>query len=278
MSFRIQTNVLSLITQRNLSINQNQLTKSLTRLSSGFRINSAADDASGLAISENLRAHIRSYAQAERNTNQAISMSQTAEGGAGSISEVIIRMRELAVQSSNGSLTSADRSLLDIEFQQLKGEVDRLAEATEFNGTELLAGSDSTIVFQVGINATSYDTISVTFGGIGTTGLGIGLSRVSGSNATSANLAITALDGALTSVSSKRAGFGAATNRLTFAVSHAEDIRFNLEAADSAIRDADIASETALLARHQVLVQAGTSVLVQANLIPSFALNLLTLQ
>jgi flagellin len=275
MSFRIQTNVNSLITQRQLGINQQKFTQALTRLSSGFRINSAADDAAGLGISENLRAHIRSYAQAERNTNVAISMSQTAESGADSISQVIIRMRELAVQSSNGSLTTTDRALLDTEFQELKQEVERLAEATEFNGRELLAGTASTISFQVGISLDSYDLISVGFGGVGLTTLGIEKSRVDGPDATKANLAITALDSALTSVSQTRAGFGAATNRLTFAVNHSEDIRFNLEAANSAIRDADIAAETASLARYQILVQAGASVLAQANIVPSYALNLL---
>jgi flagellin len=275
MSLRIQTNVNSLIAQRQLGINQQKFAQSLTRLSSGFRINSAVDDAAGLGISENLRAHIRSYAQAERNTNVAISMSQTAESGADSISQVIVRMRELAVQSANGSLTATDRTLLDTEFQELKQEVDRLAEATEFNGRDLLAGEASTISFQVGISADSFDLISVGFGGVGTTLLGLDKSSVDGADATKANLAITALDSALNSVSQSRAGFGAATNRLTFAVSHSEDIRFNLEAANSAIRDADIAVETASLARYQVLVQAGISVLAQANIVPSYALNLL---
>ena len=202
-------------------------------------------------------------------------MTQTAEAGADNISQVIARMRELAVESSNGSLTSTDRGLLDTEFQALKEEIDRLSDATEFNGTELLAGKSATVSFQVAIGTTTNDRIDIAFGGVGTTALGVEGLAVTGSDATNATAAITALDSALTSVSTTRARFGAASNRLTFALTNSESIRFNLSAADSAIRETDLASETASLARHQVMVKAGTSVLAQANVMPSYALTLL---
>ncbi|MEM9695407.1 MAG: flagellin FliC, partial [Myxococcota bacterium] len=151
MSLTINTNVASLKAQSNLNKSQGALGKSFERLSSGFRINSAADDAAGLAVSESLNSRVRSYAVAERNTNNGISMANTAEGGLNEISGVVVRMRELAVQAANGDLTSTDRGFLDTEFQALSSEIDRLAETTEFNGRELLAGTTSTISFQVGI-------------------------------------------------------------------------------------------------------------------------------
>ena len=275
MPLYINTNVASLEAQKNLNRSQNTLLKSFQRLSSGFRINSAADDAAGLGVSESLKARIRSFRVAERNTSNAISMANTAEGGLSEISGIVIRMRELAVQSANGDLTSTDRSYLDTEFQLLKDEVMRLAESTEFNGTELLAGTAASVSFQVGINTTSFDSISVDFGGISVSGLGLSGVGVGGSTATNAQTAIANIDGAMTQVSTARARFGAATNRLNIAVANTQTIRTNLEAANSAIRDVDVAEETSLLARSQVLLQAGTSVLAQANQAPNLALSLL---
>ncbi|MEM1029730.1 MAG: flagellin [Myxococcota bacterium] len=275
MSLVINTNVASLRAQNELRDTQMSLQKSFERLSSGFRINSAADDAAGLGISENLKSRIRSYTVAERNTNNAISMANTAESGLGQISGIIIRMRELAVQSANGDLTSTDRGYLDTEFQLLKDEITRLAEVTEFNGKELLAGTATSISFQVGINTSTFDTISIGFGGVSLSSLGLDVVGVSGATATAATTAIDALDTALQTVSTNRAQFGAATNRLTVAVANAQTIRTNLQAANSAIRDVDVAEETAALARSQVLLQAGTSILAQANQSPQTALSLI---
>ncbi len=275
MALRINTNTSSLKAQQNLGKSQAALSKSFERLSSGFRINSAADDAAGLAVSESLTSRIRSFAVAERNTNNAISMANTAEGGLQELSSVVIRMRELAVQSANGDLTSTDRGYLDTEFQLMSQEIDRLANQTDFNGVALLAGSSTSISFQVGINTTAYDTISVDFGGVSVSNLGLSGISVGGATATNATTAINALDSALSSVSTTRAKFGAASNRLGYALSNSQTIRTNLSAANSAIRDVDVASETATLARSQVLLQAGTSVLAQANQAPSLALSLI---
>ena len=275
MPLVINTNISSLNAQNKLANSQAELGKSFERLSSGFRINSAADDAAGLGISENLKARIRSYSVAERNTNNAISMANTAEGGLNQISGIVVRMRELAVQSANGDLTSTDRGYLDTEFQLLKEEITRLAETTEFNGKELLAGTASATTFQVGISTSSFDTISVDFGGITISSLGLSGVGVGGTDSTSATAAINALDNALTTVSTERAKFGAANNRLGIAVANSQTIRTNLQAANSAIRDVDVASETAQMARSQVLMQAGTSILSQANQAPQLALSLL---
>lgn len=275
MALVINTNVASLRAQTSLNKNQNRLQSSFQRLSSGFRINSASDDAAGLGISESLRARIRSFVVAERNTNNAISMANTAEGGLSQIGGIVIRMREIAVQSANGDLTSTDRGYLDTEFQLLKDEIERLAESTEFNTKELLTGSAATINFQVGINTTSFDIIGVSFGGLSVSGLGLSGASVSGAGAAASLSAIDAIDQALRVVNTARAQYGAATNRLAVAIANTQTIRTNLEAAASAIRDVDIAEETAELARSQVLLQAGTSVLTQANQSPQLALSLL---
>jgi flagellin len=275
MPLYINTNVASTKAQNALSANQYNLQKSYERLSSGFRINTAADDAAGMGISESLKARIRSLSVAERNTNNGISMAKTAEGGLGQISSVILRMRELAVQSANGDLTSTDREFVNTEFQLLKDEILRLAETTQFNTKEMLAGTQVTLDFQVGINTTSFDVISVSFGGISINGLGLSGIDVAGANGANAKTAIDALDAALTQVSTRRSQLGAAVNRLGYAVSNSQTIRGNLEAANSSIRDVDVANETSNLARSQVLLQAGTAILTQANQAPQVALSLL---
>jgi flagellin len=275
MALYINTNISSLQAQKNLATSQRQLQQSFERLSSGFRINTAADDAAGMAVSESMRSQIRSYNVAERNANNAISMTQTAEGGLSHISSILIRMRELAVQSANGDLTSTDRNYIDTEFQLLKDEITRLAETTEFNGKELLAGSAVTFDFQVGINTSSFDVIQVSFGGISLNGIGLSGISVSGATAVNSVAAIDAVDLAFTQVSTQRANLGAAQNRVEISVANTQSIRTNLSAANSRIRDVDVAEETSQLARTQVLLQAGTAILAQANQQPNIALALL---
>jgi flagellin len=275
MALTIQTNVASLEAQRNLSKTQSALASSFQRLSSGYRINSAADDAAGLAISEDMKAQIRSYSVAERNTNNAVSMAQVAEGSLGQIGDILGRMRELSVQGSNGDLGSTDRGYLQTEFGKLKDEISRISTATTFNGKSLLAGTASSTNFQVGINNTTADKIAVTFGGISLTSLGVASATVGGATAGASQTAIGAIDTAISAVSSKRASFGAAMNRLQVTVANIQSVRTNLSAANSRIRDVDVAEETSALARTQVLSQAGAAVLAQANQAPNLALGLL---
>jgi len=275
MALYINTNVASQQAQSNLAGTQMAQQKNFQRLSSGMRINSAADDAAGLGISESLGAQIRSYSVAERNSNNAISMAQTAEGALGQVGSVLGRMRELAVQGANGDLNTTDRSYLDTEFTQLKAEVDRISSSTQFNGQNLLSGASNTVTFQVGIKNTSSDQISVVFGGVDASSLGIGASSVSGATATNAQNAITAIDTAITAVSTQRANYGASMNRLNVTVANIQTMRTNTSAANSRIRDVDVAEETASMARNQVLAQAGVAVLSQANQSPQMALSLL---
>lgn len=275
MSLFINTNVGSLQAQGNLAGTQQAQQKNYQRLSSGMRINSAADDAAGLGISESMGAQIRSYSVAERNSNNAISMAQTAEGALGQVSGILGRMRELSVQGSNGDLNTTDRSYLDTEFTQLKSEVDRISQSTQFNGQNLLSGAANTITFQVGIKNTASDQISVVFGGVDLTSLGINGSSVSGATATNAQNAITAIDTAITAVSTQRANYGATMNRLNVTVANIQTMRTNTSAANSRIRDVDVAEETASMSRNSVLAQAGVAMLAQANQAPQMALSLL---
>jgi flagellin len=275
MPIFINTNVASLEAQRNLSRTQGDQSVNFQRLSSGMRINGAADDAAGLAISENLNAQVRSLSVAERNSNNAISMAQTAESALGQVSGILTRMRELAVQGANGDLGTTDRGYLDTEFQSLRSEITRISDSTLFNGKQLLAGAATTITFQVGINNTTSDRIDVSFGGVDLTALGINASAVSGATATNSQNAITALDSAISTVSSRRATFGASMNRLSTTVSNLQSMRTNMAAAHSRIADVDVAEETASMARNQVLSQAAVSVLAQANQAPQLALSLL---
>jgi len=272
----VNTNVSSLVAQNNLSKTQNSLQNTFARLSSGFRINSAADDAAGLGISESLRGQIRSFAVAERNAGNGISMVNTAESGLAEISSMVLRMRELAVQASNGDLVTADRANIDTEFQELVKEIDRVAAGTKFNGTTLIGSGAGAVAFQVGIGTTaSTDQISVTFSDASAiAGLGI-VAGTAVTDVAKSQTAIGLLDTALGSVNTERAKYGAANNRLQVAVSQAQSMRTNLEAANSRIRDVDVASETSKMARSQVLMQAGTAVLAQANAAPQLALGLL---
>lgn len=272
---KIQTNVASLEAQKNVSRNQRALQASFSKLSSGYRVNSASDDAAGLAISESMKSQIRSYTVAERNAGDGISMAQTAEGALGEVHEVLGRMRELAMQASNGGLTSTDRGYINTEFGSLKSEITRIQDSAKFNGSKLVNATASTVTFQVGLNNTSSDKISVTFGGVGFTTLLATTTVLSGSGATSSLTALGRIDTAIGTTSSARSKFGSAMNRLQVATNNIQTMRLNLSGANSRIRDVDVADETAKMSRNQVLTQAGISVLAQANQLPQLAFGLI---
>ncbi|MCC7012769.1 MAG: flagellin [Planctomycetes bacterium] len=273
MGLRVNTNVSALTAQRNLASVTARLQGNFARLSSGLRIATAADDAAGLGISERMRAQIRSLTAASRNAQDGVSLVQTAEGALAEVDNNLIRMRELAVQASNGTLSTSDRATLDTEFQSLIVEIARVASQTSFNGVGLLDGLASTLSIQVGTNAG--ETIAISLGDITATTLGIGslsLASVGG-----ANTALSALDGALDDVNQVRGGLGATQNRLESAIRSILNSRENLSAAESRIRDVDIALETADMMRNSILQQLSVSVLSQANLQPQLALRLLGL-
>ena len=273
MAMFIRTNVASLEAQRHLSKTQTEQSATFQRLSSGYRINGAADDAAGLGISENMNAQVRSYAVAERNAMDGISMAETADGAAGQMHEILGRLRELAVQSSNGSLQAGDRTNLNTEFTSLRGEIDRISNVTKFNGQSLLSGTAANVDFQVGIGTSADDKVSVSFGGVTSTTLGVNASVVDTS--ANAQTAITSIDAAISTLSTTREGFGSGINRLQSSVSNIQSMKTNLSAAKSRIKDVDVAEESAQLSRQQVLSQAGVSVLSQANQSPQLALSLL---
>ena len=275
MPLVIQTNQASLQAQNNLSKTQNALSVSFNRLSSGYRINSAADDSAGLAISENMKLQIRSYTVAERNANDGISMTQTAEGSLGQLTDLLGRMRELAMEAANGSMSSADRDYLSTEFTQLQAEIGRIQDSSSYDGTYLIGTATQQVDFQVGITNQTTDRIAVTFGGLDIGSLrGTGTS-VAGTDGTNAQSALDTIDTALKTISTTRASFGAAMNRFDSAISNIQSVRTNLSAANSRIRDVDIAEESSIMAKNQVLAQAGASVLAQANQTPQLALSLL---
>jgi len=272
MGLRVNTNVAAVNAQRNLINTTERLNRSLERLSSGLRITRASDDAAGLAISERFRADIRSLAQAERNAMDGVSMLQVAEGALHEVSSILIRMRELAIQASNGTLGDSEREALDKEFQALIEEIDRIASVTEFNGTKMLL-SQVEVTFQIGIDNTSSDRISVSGADVTSSGLSLGSLEIK--SASNAQASLSAIDEAINTVSTTRASFGAAQNRLESAIRSIRVAIENTSAAESRIRDVDVAAETAELTRNQVLQQAGISVLAQANLSTQAALALL---
>lgn len=273
MGLRVNTNTASLNAQRNLMNTTNNLSRSMERLSSGLRITRASDDAAGLAISERFRSEIRSLGQAQRNANDGISLLQIAEGALNESSSTLIRMRELAIQSANGTLGAAERTTLNNEFQDLLSEIDRVAAVTEFNGVTMLDGSAPTVTFQVGANNTVNDQISVT--GVDATGTGLAIDTEDITSMATAQTAIDSLDAAIDSLSGLRAGFGTAQNRLESTIRSIAVAVENTSAAESRIRDVDVAHETAVLTRNQVLQQAGIAILAQANQSTSAALSLL---
>jgi len=276
MGIRINTNVSSINTRRYLNNSTVQFGKSMEKLSSGLRINRAGDDAAGLAISENLKSDIRALSQASRNANDGISMVQTAEGALNEISNIAIRLRELAEQSANETIGSSERSFLSQEFTALVSEITRISDTTEFNGTNLLDGSGGTIDIQVGMAAGSNNQIGVAFSTtISASALSLTSVSVTGTDNTNSLAALTAVESALTVISSTRANFGAVQNRLESTVRNIGVTVENLSAANSRIRDVDVAEEAARMTSLQILQQAGISVLSQANAAPQSALSLL---
>jgi flagellin len=275
MSINIQTNIAALSAQKNLGANQKLLAGSFQRLSSGYRVNSAADDAAGLAISESMKSQIRSYTVAQRNAGDAQSMAQTAEGALGDVHDIMGRMRELAMQSANGDLGTTDRGYIATEFKSLQQEVGRIQKSAQFNGQLLInaTAAAAPVTFQVGLNNTASDQISVTFGGVLLTAVTSTATDLS--TAAGALTALGTIDAAISTVSTARSNFGTVMNRMDFATSNIQTMQLNITAANSRIRDVDVASETAALSRNQVLTQAGTAVLAQANQIPQLALSLI---
>jgi len=275
MALSIVTNSTSLRAQRNLANAQSALTSNVERLSSGLRINRAGDDAAGSSISSKLTADIRGLQQAQRNANDAVSTIQVAEGALGEINGLLTRMRELGVQSANGgTLTSNERAFIDQEFQLLESEINRIVAVTEFNGTQLIDGSLSGGTdFQVGMNNTTNDRIGLTV--VDTDATALGLNDDLLTSATGAQAAIDAIDTAIQSIATVRGTLGATQNRLTVTVSSLSVLEENLSAANSRIKDVDVAEESASLTRNQILMQAGVAVLAQANQLPSSALSLI---
>ncbi len=272
----INTNLASLNAQRNLSSSQSALNTSMQRLSSGLRVNSAKDDAAGLAIAERMNAQVRGMNVAVRNANDAISLSQTAEGAIGKIGDALQRMRELAVQSANGSNNAGDRDNLQTEFRELRSEVARLVDGTRFNGTNLFDGSTTTFTFQIGAGTTVNDTIDIAGTDLTTTVRdAVAALDISGADATGARTAIDSIDLAIDEVTTSRALYGSAQNRFETVVMNLQVSAENLTAARSRIMDADFAVETANLSRAQILQQAGNAMVAQANALPQQVLQLL---
>lgn len=274
MSLVVNTNVAALNSLNHLSKTQKTLSGNLSRISSGLRITSAADDAAGLAVAENLDSDHRSLMQAGRNINDGISIIQTAEGATNEVANILKRMRELATQSSSETLASSERVYVQDEYLQLHSEVNRIASVTEFNGVALTDGSDTALDVQAGIFNTPDDRVSIALGDLRTSTLGLSglvtLSSVSG-----AQSALDTFDNALTSVNSYRSTLGSIQNRLDSSLRNIETYAENLKSAESHIRDADFAYETAQMTKNQIMQQAGVAILGQANQLGQGALRLL---
>ncbi len=276
MGLRINTNTASLNAQRNLYGTKLDLDKSLERLSSGYRINRAGDDAAGLAISENLRAQVRGLKQASRNAQDGVSLVQVAEGSLNEISSILIRLRELSVQAASDTIGPVERQFLNVEYDQLVSEIDRIADGTEFNGTQLLSGTGSILDFQVGTrNDPNIDRLSFDASKADANSAALGVNLTSVADKASAQNSLSAIDSAIVSVSAMRADFGAIQNRLQSTISNIAVSVENMSAANSRIRDVDVAEETAELTKSNILLNAGTSVLAQANQTSQAALGLL---
>lgn len=277
MGLRINTNVPSLVAQRNLRTTRTFLDRSLERLSSGSRINHAGDDAAGLAISESLRSQLRGLAQAERNAQDGVSLVQVAESALAEVSNILIRMRELGVQAASDTVGPQERQFIDVEFQQLMEEIDRIANSTEFNRVPLLNGKGSAFEIQVGTrNNPVVDRIRLFdshSADINVVALGLNLASLS--DKFNAQNSLASIDQALSQVTATRAEFGALQNRLQSVISNIMINRENLAAANSRIRDADMAEETTELTKQQILMQSGVAVLGQANSTIKSALGLL---
>ena len=273
MGLRVNSNIYSLNAQRNLNNVSERLSGNFARLSSGLRIQTAADDAAGLGISERMRSQIRSLGQAGRNAQDGISLVQTTEGATQETQGNLNRLRELAVQAANGTLTTADRTAVNTEFTALKNEIERVAEQTKFNGLALLEGTNTSISIQVG--AESGETIAITLDDISLGGLGLSGASFDVTTVSNASAALNTIDTAIDTVTTFRGQLGAAQNRLGSTIRNITNTTENLSAAESRIRDVDVAKESADLTRNSILQQAALSVLGQANVQPQLALSLL---
>ena len=266
MGLRVNTNVLSLNAQKNLASVGSRLSGNFSRLSSGLRIATAGDDAAGLGISERMRSQIRSLSQAGRNAQDGVSLVQTAEGALGEVNTNLTRMRELAVQAANGTLNTGDRAALDNEFGELVSEIDRIADQTDFNGIQLLDGTETGVAIQVGTE--SGETLTISLSDMTETGLALTGGTFDLTTVTNASAALATIDAAIDSVTSYRGTLGAAQNRLQSATR-------SIATAGENLRDVDVAAETADLTRNSIMQQAAVSVLAQANVQPQLALSLL---
>ena len=274
MGLRVNTNVASINAQRNLATATGRLEGNFRRLATGLRIATAADDAAGLAISERLRSQVRSLEQSKRNANDGISLVQTGEGALNEVSSILTRLRELSVQSANGSVSGQDHNTLNEEFRSLVDEIDRIGRSTEFNGVKLLDGSSSSVSFQIGFGITTgIDSLSVSLSSALATTLALSSLNIGASG--SQTTAISSIDAAINSVSSLRGRLGAAQNRLNSTIANLGVQVENLSAAESRIRDVDVAYETAQLTRNSILQQASIAILAQTNAAPQSALSLL---
>lgn len=274
MGLRINTNLAAMHARSALEDVTNRLQGSFRRLSTGLRITTAADDAAGLAISERLRAQVRSLEQAKRNANDGISLIQTAEGAMEEVSSILIRLRELGIQASNGTVSDSDRAILQQEFSALRAEIDRIGRATHFNDGPLLDGSSSVISFHVGFGAdTALNQISVSIEPLLSTSLALNTLDIGSSGDIS--LAISQIDSAINTVSRLRGNLGAVQNRLGSTIRNLGVHIENISAADSRIRDVDVALETANLTRLTIIQEAALAILSQANAQPTSALTLL---
>lgn len=272
----ILTNTASMNAQRNLSGSQRMMSSSLSRLSSGMRITRASDDAAGLAVSEGLRAQVRGLQQASRNAQDGISVVQIAEGAMNEVTNMLIRQRELAVQSASDGISDTERAYLDTEFTALNSEIDRIAASTEFAGNTLINGGGTDMDFQVGTDSSANSQVSVAFSAVDVTTATLGTSATAVDTKANSLLAVDALDTAIDTVSGNRSDLGSVANRLSSTVNNLGVAVENIAAANSRIRDVDVAEESARMTRAQILMQAGVSVLAQANSTPQYALTLLS--
>ncbi len=276
MGFRINTNMASISAQRSLGVNNRESESILSKLSSGTRITKAADDAAGLAISEKMKANIRSMKQADRNANDGISMVQTAEGGLNEVSSILTRMRELAIQTSSDTVGDVERGMTNMEYQNLKLELERISQVTEFNGKKLLNGEGEMYDFQVGVNNDAFnDRISYNAGMANSRLESLGVAELDVGTKEGSQTSLASLDSAIEKVSGQRAYLGAIQNRLTSTSNNLQVATENLSAANSRIRDVDYADATAQKAKNDILSAAGTSVLAQANMSGQNALKLI---
>jgi len=276
----ISTNMGSITAQKNISRNATDLHKSISRLSSGLRLNSSADDAAGMAVSTGLRAQLKGYSQAIRNANDGTAILQTAEGAYNTIADNLMRMRELAVQAASDGLTNKERAYIQTEFSDIQSDIDRVSNVTEYNGIKLLDGSSGAsglMTFQVGTRNTANDQIKITFKDMDTASgaLDVATGTTKVSSLATAQSAITQIDNAIDFLSTERTQIGSKLNKLSNAVTNLGNTFENLSQANSQIRDVDMAQESAAFASSQVLQQAGVSMLAQANQMPNLALRLI---